>query len=102
MITIIARLKVQDGKEEEALAALREMCDAVQKNEPGALAYAAHRLQDDQSQVVFVEHYKDGDAFKAHGDTPHMQAFRGKFAQLFDVQQVKIERLEPVAGFFGR
>lgn len=99
MLTIIARFKMQAGKEDEALERLRQMVGSVQAEEPGALAYLCHRSQDDPSEIVFFEVYADDDALQAHGQTPHMGEFRAGFAQLFDVSQVKIERLERVAGF---
>ncbi len=39
MITIIARFKMQAGKEDEALERLTKMVGSVQAQEPGALAY---------------------------------------------------------------
>lgn len=99
MVTIIARFKVQAGKEDEALERLRKMVEAVQAEEPGALAYICHRSQEDPSEIVFFEVYADDAAFQAHGQTPHMGEMRASFAQLFDPSQVKIERLERVAGF---
>ena len=97
MVTIIARFKMQAGKEDEALERLTKMVSAVQAQEQGALAYICHRSQDDPSEIVFFEVYAD--ALQAHGQTSHMGEFRGAFARLFDASQVKIERLERVAGF---
>lgn len=99
MNTIIARLTMQDGKEEEALAHLRKMGDAVQANEPGALAYAIHRSLENPSEIVFVEVYADDAAFQTHMQTPHMGEFRGAFAEVFDAAKTKIERLERIGGF---
>lgn len=99
METVIARFKVQAGKEEEALKKLDEMAKSVQSEEAGALAYLVHRSKDDPLEIVFFEVYKDGEAFAAHGQTDHMGAMRSSFGELFDVSQVKIERLERVGGF---
>jgi quinol monooxygenase YgiN len=71
----------------------------VQEQEPGALAYLCHRSQDDPSEIVFFEMYADDDAFQAHGQTPHMGEMRASFSELFDLSQVKIERLDQIAGF---
>jgi quinol monooxygenase YgiN len=99
MVTVIFRAKMKAGKEDEALAKMRGMVENVQANEPGALVYAFHRLQDDPSELVFWEAYADDEAFKAHMGTPHMGEMRAAFAELFDPTTVKLERLERVAGF---
>ena len=98
MNTIVARLKIQDGKEDAALEALKKMAAAVEANEPGTLAYVIHRSSDNPSEIVFFELYADDDASKAHRGGEAMRAFNSGFAGLFDVSQVKIERLERIAG----
>ena len=99
MVTIIARFKIQPGKEAEAEKALADMVAAVEANEPGALTYIMHRSQRDPTDVTVFEVYADGDAFSAHGQTAHMAALQGKLAQLADLSTVKIDRLERIAGF---
>ena len=99
MISVLFRVKMKPGKEEEALAQFRQMVESVEKNEPGTLVYAFHRLQDDPSEIVFWEAYADDDAFKAHMGTPHIGEMRAAFAELFDTTTVKLERMERVAGF---
>ena len=99
MITVIARMKIKEGKETEALAALTKMTAAVEANEPGAIAYVCHRLVDDPSQVIFFEVYADDGAFQSHMQTPHMGEMRAGFAELFDPSGFKIERLERIGGF---
>ncbi len=99
METIIARFKVQAGKEEEALKQAQQLAESVQAEEPGALAYLVHRPADDPSEIVFFEVYEDAAVLAAHGQTSHMAKMRASFGELFDVAQVKIERLERVGGF---
>ncbi len=99
MVSIIARFKMQAGKEEEALERLRTMVSSVQAQEAGALAYICHRSQDDAAEIVFFEVYADDAAFQTHTQTPHMGELRAAFAGLFDTSDVKIERLERIAGF---
>ena len=72
MITVIARFKFQEGQEEAGLEALRTMTNSVKENESGALSYICHRDQEDPSQIVFFEVYKDEEAFAAHRKTDHM------------------------------
>jgi len=99
MITVIFRAKMKEGKEEEALKTMGEMAETVQANEPGALVYLVHRLQDDPSQLIVFECYADAAAFKGHAGTPHMADMRAAFAELFDTTQVKLERLERKGGY---
>ncbi len=99
MITILARLKIQAGKEAEGEKALSEMAAAVEANEPGALLYVFNRSQKEPSEITVFEVYADAEAFDAHGQSPHMGQFRAAFASVFDPTAVKIERLERIAGF---
>ncbi len=99
MITVIFRAKAKPGKEREALDQMRSMVASVQAQEPGALAYICHTLKDDPAEVIFYEAYADDAAFQAHMATPHMNTMRASFAELFDTSQVKLERLDEVAGF---
>ena len=98
MNTVIARIKIKDGKEDEALAALKKMVEGVEANEPGTLAYVIHQSKDDPSEIVFFEQYTDADAHKAHNQGDSMKAFQSGFAEMFDVSQVKIEQLDRIAG----
>ena len=98
MNTIIATIKIKEGKEDAALEALKKMAEGVEANEPGTLAYVIHKSIDDPSKIVFFELYEDDDAAKAHSGGDSMKAFQSGFADIFDVSQVKIERLERVAG----
>lgn len=98
MLTNIFRVKIKDGKEEEALAKVTAMAEAVQANEPGTLAYVVHRNQKDPSEIVIFERYADAAALESHGKTAHMGAMRENFAEIFDTASIKIERLDRIAG----
>ncbi len=99
MVIVIFRAKMKPGKEEEALAKMRTMVAAVKDNEPGTLAYICHQMKDDPSEIVFYEAYADEATFQGHMGTPHMGELRAAFGDLFDTTQVKLERLDRVAGF---
>ena len=98
MVSLVVRMKMQEGKEEQALEQVRTMVQAVEANEPGVLIYVYHRLQEEPSEIVILEVYKDDAAFQTHMQTEHMGAFRGKAPELFEMSQVKVERLDWVAG----
>ena len=98
MITLIFRMKIRDGKEQEALAQLNKMATAVTENEPGSLAYVFHRSLEDASQVVLYESYEDDAAFQMHMKTPHMAEFQASISTLFDTSEIEVTRLDRVAG----
>ena len=97
-ITQIAKFKLNMDKEEEAVAMLKELCAAVEENEPGVLAYLCHRSAKKPEELVFFEIYKDAEAMKAHGRTPHLGKLRSKFASLFK-PPLEVVRLDRVGGF---
>ncbi len=100
-ITQIATFGLNAEREDEALDAIRRMCDRVEAEEPGVLAYAAYRSEDDLSRVVFFEIYADAAAVEAHGTTPHMGEFGSAFGSLL-LPPVELEKLTPIAGFTNR
>ena len=98
MISQIAKFKLNMEKEADGLQALRELCAAVEENEPGVLAYICHRSTKNPDELVFFEVYKDDEALKAHGKTPHMGKMRAAFATLFR-PPLEVTRLDRIGGF---
>jgi len=66
MITLIATLKVQEGKMEEAVKALKVIVPQVKASEPGCLEYIPHTVRGDDKTIIFYEKYSDKDALKLH------------------------------------
>lgn len=98
-ITQIAKFKLNMDKEEEGLKTLKELCAAVEKEEPGVLTYICHRSTKNPDEIVFFEIYKDEEAMKAHGKTPHIAKLRAGIGNgLFRVP-IEVIRLDKVAGF---
>lgn len=97
MLSIIAKLTVQEGKEEEFKAAAAEMVAAVKANEAGrTLMYTLAQNQKAANEFYFIESYADADAMGEHGKTPHMAAFGGKIGGLL-AGRPEITRLDPIA-----
>ncbi len=67
-ITVIAALKVKDGKREEAIEVLKELVPKIRESEPGLLAYIPHTVKGskEKNTIIFYEKYADGDALKTH------------------------------------
>lgn len=97
-ITQLAKFKLNMEKEAEALQALKDLCASVEENEPGVLAYVCHRSTKNPDELVFFEVYKDEEALKAHGKTPHMAKIRSAFITLFR-PPLEVTRLDRIAGF---
>ena len=99
MIVILARFRLRDGKESEALKAMHTMAEQVRDGEAGCLAYLCHRSFAEPSEIVWYEVYEDDAALAAHSSSEHMQAFRQRLPETVDVTQIKLERLERLNGF---
>ena len=66
MFTVLAELKVREGKVDEAKAAFRELMKTVKSTEPGTVVYTFHQRKDDPRTFVVYERYQDESAFQAH------------------------------------
>lgn len=67
MPSVIANLKVQEDKIEEAKAVLKQLAEDTLATESGTLAYTLHQRVDDPATFVFYEKYESEEAFKIHG-----------------------------------
>jgi quinol monooxygenase YgiN len=83
MLTVVAVMKAAQGREKEMEEAIGALVTEVQAEE-GTLVYAVHRGRKEPGKFLFYEKYRDKDAFKAHGVTPHFAEFFGKIAPLLD------------------
>jgi quinol monooxygenase YgiN len=99
MIVILARFVIREGKQNEALEAVRTMSEQVRAGEPGCLVYLCHRSLAEPSEIVWYEVYEDDAAVATHGGSEHMKAFGRRLPDIVDVTQIKVERLERVDGF---
>ena len=61
----IARFKFHEGKREQYLRLSEQALDLVRANEPGTLGYDLY-LNDDQSECMVIERYRDSEAAMAH------------------------------------
>jgi quinol monooxygenase YgiN len=98
MITQIAKFKLNMDNEAEALQALKDLCAAVEENEPGVLVYICSRSAKAPDEIVFFEVYKDEAALAAHGKAPHLGKLRASFAKLFR-PPLDVTKLDRIGGF---
>jgi quinol monooxygenase YgiN len=98
MITIVAKLQANPGKEDELAAVLKKMVGNVKQHEAGkVLTYSLHTAKDDPSLFMFYEQYADAAAFEAHGQTEHMKEMGGSLRGLLAGRPI-IEQYESIAG----
>lgn len=83
MIGVIAKLKIKEGKMDEALNLFKGLLALVRKEE-GTLYYTLNRDMADPNMIVVVERYKDMAAFQAHTGTPHFLEFSKKIGIFLD------------------
>ncbi len=67
-ITIIAAIKVKEGKMEEAIELLKEIVPKIKASEPGCLEYIPHTVKGSKEKdtILFYEKYADDKALKEH------------------------------------
>jgi quinol monooxygenase YgiN len=96
VITVTAKLRVNDGKQDEFVAAAKKMVAAVKATEAGrTLAYDLYRSKAEPTLFLFIESYADDEALAAHRTTPHMAEFGGALQAMLSAR-TEIERFEPV------
>lgn len=93
-LTVIARFKAKQGKEETALVELSALLDPT-REEGGCLQYDLHRSSDDSSVFVFYETWKSRQDLELHLAKPYLQALLGQVDELF-AEAPQIDLLERV------
>jgi quinol monooxygenase YgiN len=82
MITLIAKVKVKEGKMEEAIKVLKEIVPKIKEAEPGCLAYIPHTIRGEDNTIIFYEKYRDKEALKVHSG--NLQKTLEKFIPLLE------------------
>jgi quinol monooxygenase YgiN len=71
-LQVIARYTISAGQEDEVLSLLATLIAAV-REEPGNLAFTAHRQLGEDREVVLLERYASREALAAHRETAHFR-----------------------------
>lgn len=96
MLTIVAKMKIKSGREQDAEAALQDMIAYVRSAEKGTLRYALHRAVGDPTHLLMYEQYADQAAVDMHGTSDRIQRLFATLAPLLDGQPT-IEMYDEVA-----
>ena len=82
MITLIAKVKAQPGKEALLAEECKKIAKEVREKEKNCLMYIPHISIENPSVIIFVEKYTDQEALDAHFQTPYFKALIEKFGEL--------------------
>ncbi len=81
MILVLGSVRLRPDGFDEAFALSRAHV-VRSRAEPGCVAHAVHRDDDDATRLVFVERWSDMDALSAHFGVPASRAFGKRLAAL--------------------
>lgn len=95
MMTFIARMKVEEGREEEFIRLAKALTEKVRENEPGTLYYEFFRLRDEPRGFAVFEKFTDEAAEEAHRNTPHFEELAAPLVDCLDGPYVR-EYLDPL------
>ncbi len=83
MVAVIAKMKIKEGKMDEATELFRGLVPKVGQEE-GTVGYALCRDSRNPDLLVVIERYRDKEAIQAHSSTPHFKEFSVAVAPLLD------------------
>ncbi|MBP1985897.1 putative quinol monooxygenase [Halolamina salifodinae] len=81
MIVVHATFPIDPEQREEALERASDLVDATQQ-EAGVIDYEANTDVQDPNVLRFTEVYEDEDAFAAHSESEHFEAFEAELPDL--------------------
>ena len=74
MIGVVAKLKIQDGKQGDFEQVAKDLMAKVKANEPGCLTYQLYKEKGSEDTYIFMEQYASQEALDAHGKTEYFKA----------------------------
>jgi len=93
--TLLATIKAKPGKETEVTEICNQLAREVHAQEKDCLMYIPHVTQNDPTEIVFFEKYKDKAAFQAHEESAYFQKAAQKFEALLE-GEIQVKFLEEV------
>lgn len=95
MVAVIAKLRVKEGKMDEAIEAFQGFLPTVQ-GEEGTRFYSLNRDRSDPNLLVVIEQYDDDAAFQAHSSSQEIAELFVKAEALLDAP-LDLQILDQVA-----
>jgi quinol monooxygenase YgiN len=90
-VALIVTLKVQDGKQADFEAALKDLVSQVRANEKDTHYYTFTRKKGSTTEYVMLEEYASYDAIKAHEGTQYFLAALPKLGPCLDGAPERID-----------
>ena len=81
MISVIAKIPLQDGKADEFTEAFKEIAAGV-ATEEGNFLYSLNFSKKEPNTAVIMERFQDTDALGVHSQSDHYKAFGPKIKDL--------------------
>ena len=72
-LMVIVRIRVVDGRQDDFDLFTMSFAADVQRNEPGCLWYAAHRVLGSELDYIIVMRFRTWADYELHGDSAHMK-----------------------------
>ncbi|HTV77231.1 MAG TPA: putative quinol monooxygenase [Steroidobacteraceae bacterium] len=82
--TFVVRFKIKSGRNAEFEKVMHKLQGQLRHSEPGNVYYDLYRPLADAQTYVLIEHYKDAEAVKAHGQDPHTKEMAAAIRDLID------------------
>lgn len=95
-ISLIAKLTIAEGKNEEVEQRLAELIAAAEE-EQGLEVYSAHRDNEDPNTYYFFEMYRDDEALSVHGKGDQMRGAMKALGGLL-AGRPEVTRMTPLVG----
>lgn len=90
-LTILARVRVEAGKQDEFHHLVRGLSADIARFENGCLWYCAHQVLGSNLDYVIIMRFRSWADYEAHGDTAHMKGALPVLDRLLDgAPQVEI------------
>jgi quinol monooxygenase YgiN len=80
-VTVIAQIRAKPGREQEVKQALLALCGPT-RAEKGCINYDLHQSANDAALFLFHENWASKADLDAHSQSPHLQAWRKRAAEL--------------------
>jgi quinol monooxygenase YgiN len=83
-LMVVVRVRVEAGRQDDFDLFIMGFAADVQRQEPGCLWYAAHRVLGSELDYIIVMRFRTWADYEAHGDSAHMKAALPKMDYFFD------------------
>ncbi len=73
-VVVVAEIGIAEGKRDEALAALRTLCEETHAKDEGCILYSLQLDPTDENRVFMIEKWESAELLGTHGASDHIKA----------------------------